>query len=182
VSKNRVNKKTIYFIIAVVVFGILPLAWKRVNGHRPDSLTKPDISMQKKENRGSQNVTKLANINQKIYESAENILIDEVRNLKRDPFSITKEALASLSTNSSAEGATEDSGQETAQTKIEKKNPTEGMELKGVLIDGDKKYALINNTLYCENEDINGMKLAFIKEGEVGLYSDGITYILYIKE
>jgi len=193
-SKNKVNKKTLYFLIAVTVLGILPLLLKNITKSKTNNVSTSNASVnsssttsiEKKVNKLNQLIGsfgKATNPWPKKQGSAKDML-DEIINLKRDPFLITKHLAESLSIpdETDSEGNQENSGQLSVENEKQKKNPLDGLELKGVMIDGGTKSALINDKLCYENEEINGMKIISIKEGDVGLYKDGTTYTLRFKE
>ena len=181
-AKAKVNKKTTYFIIAVAIFGIIPLAFKQIGKNSSNATAAPDTTVQVKENNKTQYGEKVSRPAQIKYEFKENTAADETGTLKRDPFLIARGILKSQPEAIST-GFEENPGEKDLETaEVTSRNPLEGMELKGILIDGTEKYALINDKLFRENQDVNGMKIAFIKEDEVGFYSNGTTYILRIKE
>jgi len=190
-SKNKLSKKTLYFLIAVIVFVILPLLIINLTKDKPNNnLTSnaaaspsSNTSIENKVNQYIENNGNLTNPWNKKQESAKD-MPDEIIGLKRDPFLITKHVAESLSIpgETASEGNPGDPGQAQEETEKTKKDLLEGLELKGVLIEGGKKSALINDKLCYENEDIKGMKIISIKEGDVELDKDGTTYILRIKE
>lgn len=182
-AKSIVRKKIVYFIISITVLVIFPLTVKSLIGKKPGNLIK-STAVQELGNKIGQKIVEIKNTASGRLGVDDSKSEEEIGRLIRDPFSTIRRISQSLSTpqGSSKEERNEKSVSDAIATEKDAKNPLEGVELKAVLIDGEKKYALINDRLCLENQSVNGMKIAFIREGEVGLLSDGITLILHMKE
>ena len=173
---SQINKGTRYFLMAVVLFGIIPLIAMRVSDpKRKAEAAKVIAEIPQMENFYQ---AKPENIPGSLPEK--NILLTRRINidpLPRDPFSAEKvlNFLIASQNEFDSESSIDNEG---------KGNPNilNNLKLKGIVIDGESKYSIINDSVLEEGDNINGMTVISIKRGEVVIGNGSKTYPLILND
>lgn len=173
---SQVNKRTRYFLTAVVLFGIIPLLVMRVSGSKKNVEAVKVIS----------EIPQIANSynakpeNSPALFAEKNIsrpLKTNVAPLPRDPFSA--EEVMNYLIASQNEFDTDDSTDNLGRQNL---NVSNSIELKGIMIDGKMKYSVINDRVLEEGDEINGMTVISIKANEVLIGNSNRNYSLNLND
>ncbi|RMF95713.1 MAG: hypothetical protein D6734_05065 [Candidatus Schekmanbacteria bacterium] len=173
---SQINKSTKYFLITVIVFGIIPLGIMRIKSNKnvaeavktAEKLPKIEEHYEVKSEEKMQN-----NKGYKTPTSNEKKILP----LERDPFS-NKEALNYLMISDSY-------GDRYSLSNNTGKNAErnlDNLKLQGIVIDGDVKYSIINDKVVEEGGEIQGCRVVSISTDEVMIEEANKVYSIKLND